>query len=130
MITNHMYSFILSCQTVYCPHCLGKGALVIYEEQAAGAGGLREFREARHWLWKDGLFDVTWSEVNEAVLVAGSGDGSLLVVDQSRPPGSHGQLEPAGVLVGHSAEASTWHSWGAAAAAVYVVLAGRGIEML
>ena len=33
--------------------------------------------------WRDGLFDVTWSEVNEAVLVAGGGDGSLLVFDQN-----------------------------------------------
>ena len=32
--------------------------------------------------WQDGLFDVTWSEVNEAVLVAAGGDGSVLVFDQ------------------------------------------------
>ncbi len=80
---------------------LGKGALIIYEE--TGVGGGRSFREVGHWLWKDGLFDVTWSEVNEAILVAGSGDGSLLVIDQSRPP-IHGQVEPAAVLVGHNAE--------------------------
>ena len=92
----------------YHMYFLGKGALVIYQEQATGAGDAREFREACHWLWKDSLFDVTWSEVNEAVLVAGSGDGSLLIVDQSRPGGIGGQLEPAGVLVGHTAEASTW----------------------
>ena len=33
--------------------------------------------------WRDGLFDVTWSEVNEAVLVAAGGDGSVLVFDQN-----------------------------------------------
>ena len=44
--------------------------------------------------------------MNEAVLVAGSGDGSLLIVDQTQP-NIHGQLEPAAVLVGHTAEAST-----------------------
>ena len=50
--------------------------------------------------------------MNEAVLVAGSGDGSLLIVDQTLP-NIHGQLEPAAVLVGHTAEASTrTHSWG------------------
>ena len=33
--------------------------------------------------WKDGLFDVTWSEVNEPVLVAASGDGAILVFNQT-----------------------------------------------
>lgn len=32
--------------------------------------------------WQDGLFDVTWSEVNEAVLVAAGGDGNVLIFDQ------------------------------------------------
>ena len=35
--------------------------------------------------WRDGLFDVTWSEVNEAVLAVASGDGSVLIFDQSVP---------------------------------------------
>ena len=33
--------------------------------------------------WSDGLFDVTWSEVNEAILVAAAGDGNVLLFDQS-----------------------------------------------
>lgn len=49
-------------------------------------------------MWKDGLFDVTWSEANEAVLVLASGDGNLIVMDQ----GVVGQ--PAAVLPGHTAE--------------------------
>ena len=32
--------------------------------------------------WQDGLFDVTWSEVNEAVLVVAGGDGNVLIFDQ------------------------------------------------
>lgn len=27
--------------------------------------------------WKDVLYDVTWSELNETVLVTASGDGSI-----------------------------------------------------
>jgi len=39
----------------------------------------------RIYEWNDGLFDVTWSESNEHVVVAGSGDGSLLVFDVNNP---------------------------------------------
>ena len=35
--------------------------------------------------WRDGFFDVTWSEVNEAVLVVAAGDGKVVVFDQSQP---------------------------------------------
>ena len=35
--------------------------------------------------WRDGLFDATWSEVNESVIVVASGDGSIIVFDQSHP---------------------------------------------
>lgn len=73
----------------------GKGALVLYEEVGEIQG---QFKEVGHWPWKDGLFDVTWSEVNEAILVAGSGDGNLLVIDQSI------QGQPAAVLTGHTSE--------------------------
>lgn len=75
----------------------GKGALVIYEEVRGQSGG---FREVNRCVWKDGLFDVTWSEANEAILVAGSGDGNLLIVDQS----AVGRPGPAAVLSGHTAE--------------------------
>ncbi len=81
-------------------HCVcddtGKGALVLYEE-VRGQGG---FKEVNRFVWKDGLFDVTWSEANEAILVAASGDGNLLVLDQS----AVGQPVPAAVLSGHTAE--------------------------
>ena len=35
--------------------------------------------------WRDGLFDVTWSEVNERVIVVASGDGNIVIFDQSQP---------------------------------------------
>lgn len=49
-------------------------------------------------MWKDGLFDVTWSEVNEAILAVAAGDGSLLIVDQNIVG------KPAAVLTGHTGE--------------------------
>ena len=68
---------------------------MLYEE-VRGQG----FREVNRCVWKDGLFDVTWSEANEAILVAASGDGSLIIVDQS----AVGRPGPAAVLNGHTAE--------------------------
>ena len=78
----------------------GRGGLIIYEEGSGTAGGQGGFREVRRYTWRDGLFDVTWSEVNEAILVAAAGDGSVLVFDQSRAD------VPAMVLPGHTAEVS------------------------
>ncbi|KAG8123805.1 hypothetical protein E2320_019118, partial [Naja naja] len=40
-----------------------------------------------HFDWNDGLFDVTWSENNEHVLVTSSGDGSLQIWDTEKPAG-------------------------------------------
>ncbi|KAB0407283.1 hypothetical protein E2I00_000138, partial [Balaenoptera physalus] len=37
--------------------------------------------------WNDGLFDVTWSENNEHILVTCSGDGSLQLWDTARAAG-------------------------------------------
>lgn len=68
--------------------------MVLYEE-ARDHGG---FKEVKSYVWKDGLFDVTWSEVNEAILVAAAGDGSLIIVDQNVVG------QPAAVLHGHTAE--------------------------
>lgn len=48
--------------------------------------------------WNDGLFDVTWSENNEHVLVTGAGDGSLQIWDTANP---QGLLQ---VLKGHTQE--------------------------
>lgn len=37
--------------------------------------------------WNDGLFDVTWSENNENVLITCSGDGSLQIWDMAKTKG-------------------------------------------
>lgn len=37
--------------------------------------------------WNDGLFDVTWSENNEHVLITSSGDGSLQIWDTAKTKG-------------------------------------------
>lgn len=39
----------------------------------------------RIYEWNDGLFDVTWAENNENVVIAVSGDGSLLLFDVTNP---------------------------------------------
>uniref|UniRef100_A0ACB8GBX7 Peroxisomal targeting signal 2 receptor n=1 Tax=Sphaerodactylus townsendi TaxID=933632 RepID=A0ACB8GBX7_9SAUR len=57
------------------------GTLVILEQSDAGINLLRSFD------WNDGLFDVTWSENNEHVLVTCSGDGSLQIWDTTQPTG-------------------------------------------
>ena len=31
--------------------------------------------------WNDGLFDITWAENNENVLITGAGDGHVVVWD-------------------------------------------------
>lgn len=31
--------------------------------------------------WRDGLFDVTWSELHDSVIVVAGGDGSVVVFD-------------------------------------------------
>ncbi|XP_061668266.1 peroxisomal biogenesis factor 7 isoform X3 [Syngnathoides biaculeatus] len=46
--------------------------------------GLRAVR----WDWSDGVFDVSWSEANEHVLVAAGGDGSLQLWDAHRRDGA------------------------------------------
>jgi WD40 repeat protein len=49
--------------------------------------------------WNDGLFDVTWSESNEHILLTGGGDGSLQVWDTANP-----QPGPLQVLKEHTQE--------------------------
>ena len=56
----------------------------------------------RRYTWRDGLFDVTWSEVNEAILVAAAGDGSVLIFDQNLADA------PVMVLPGHTAEVKVY----------------------
>ncbi|XP_023585603.1 peroxisomal biogenesis factor 7 isoform X1 [Trichechus manatus latirostris] len=59
----------------------GCGTLLVLDKYESG---LRLFRS---FDWNDGLFDVTWSENNEHVLVTCSGDGSLQLWDTAKAAG-------------------------------------------
>ncbi|XP_075002031.1 peroxisomal biogenesis factor 7 isoform X5 [Calonectris borealis] len=59
----------------------GCGTLAVLEQNEAGIVLLRSFD------WNDGLFDVTWSENNEHVLITSSGDGSLQIWDTAKTKG-------------------------------------------
>ncbi|KAK5879603.1 hypothetical protein CesoFtcFv8_022704, partial [Champsocephalus esox] len=57
----------------------GCGTLLVLDQTETGVTLVRS------WQWGDGLFDVSWSEVNEHLLVAGGGDGSLQLWDSANP---------------------------------------------
>ncbi|XP_010283528.1 PREDICTED: peroxisomal biogenesis factor 7, partial [Phaethon lepturus] len=63
------------------PRLSGCGTLAVLEQNEAGIVLLRSFD------WNDGLFDVTWSENNEHVLITSSGDGSLQIWDTAKTKG-------------------------------------------
>ena len=58
---------------------IGSGSLFILDVQQDGLIPVQLFQ------WNDGIFDVTWSENNENVLVTAAGDGNILVWDVSQP---------------------------------------------
>ncbi|XP_043932382.1 peroxisomal biogenesis factor 7 isoform X2 [Protopterus annectens] len=82
----------LACATSQYYGIAGCGTLVVLEENEVGIHCLRSFD------WNEGLFDVTWSENNEHVLITSSGDGSLQVWDTANPVG------PLQVYKGHTQE--------------------------
>ncbi|XP_063297266.1 peroxisomal biogenesis factor 7 [Pelobates fuscus] len=59
----------------------GCGTLIVLEQNDAGLVIIKSFD------WTDALYDVTWSEVSENILVTSSGDGSLQLWDTSKPQG-------------------------------------------
>ncbi|XP_063246361.1 peroxisomal biogenesis factor 7 [Prinia subflava] len=59
----------------------GCGTLAVLGQNEAGIVLLKSFD------WNDGLFDVTWSENNENVLITCSGDGSLQIWDMAKTKG-------------------------------------------
>ncbi|XP_049612229.1 peroxisomal biogenesis factor 7 isoform X2 [Syngnathus scovelli] len=81
----------LACATSQHYGIAGGGSLLVLDETPAG------LRLVRSWEWSDGLFDVSWSEANEHVLVAAGGDGSLQLWDVH-----HGA--PIGLAKGHAQE--------------------------
>uniref|UniRef100_A0A674I293 Peroxin-7 n=1 Tax=Terrapene triunguis TaxID=2587831 RepID=A0A674I293_9SAUR len=71
----------LACAAAQYYGIAGCGTLAVLEQNEAGICLFRSFD------WNDGLFDVTWSENNEHVLVTSSGDGSLQIWDTANPTG-------------------------------------------
>ncbi|KAI1897474.1 hypothetical protein AGOR_G00083650 [Albula goreensis] len=82
----------LACATSQYYGIAGCGTLLVLEQSEAGISLFGSFD------WNDGLFDVTWSENNEHVLVTGAGDGSLQIWDTANPQG------PLQVLKEHTQE--------------------------
>ncbi|PNW70682.1 hypothetical protein CHLRE_17g730200v5 [Chlamydomonas reinhardtii] len=60
---------------------IGNGKQHVFE--VTPAGGMHEVAQ---YDTADGLYDCAWSEANENVLVAASGDGSIKVYDTALPP--------------------------------------------
>ncbi|XP_069090751.1 peroxisomal biogenesis factor 7 isoform X2 [Pleurodeles waltl] len=71
----------LACATSQYYGIAGCGTLIVLEQTELGISLFRSFD------WNDGLFDVTWSENNEHILVTSSGDGSLQLWDTAKPEG-------------------------------------------
>ncbi|XP_039603370.1 peroxisomal biogenesis factor 7 [Polypterus senegalus] len=82
----------LACASSQYYGIAGCGTLLILEQNEAGIHLFRSFD------WNDSLFDVTWSESNEHVIVTGGGDGSLQIWDTANPVG------PLQVLKEHAQE--------------------------
>lgn len=83
----------LACATSQYYGIAGCGTLLVLEQTETGISLVKSFD------WNDGLFDVTWSESNEHILLTGGGDGSLQVWDTANPlPG------PLQVLKEHTQE--------------------------
>uniref|UniRef100_A0A8C5ZYQ4 Peroxin-7 n=1 Tax=Marmota marmota marmota TaxID=9994 RepID=A0A8C5ZYQ4_MARMA len=71
----------LACAAAQHYGIAGCGTLLILDHSESGLRILRSFD------WNDGLFDVTWSENNEHVLVTCSGDGLLQLWDTAKATG-------------------------------------------
>ncbi|KAK7835404.1 hypothetical protein U0070_017940 [Myodes glareolus] len=86
----------LACAAAQNYGIAGCGTLLVLDQTESGLQIFRSFD------WNDGLFDVTWSENNEHVLVTCSGDGSLQLWDTAKATG------PLQVYREHTQE-NTWH---------------------
>uniref|UniRef100_A0A8C2URU4 Peroxin-7 n=1 Tax=Chinchilla lanigera TaxID=34839 RepID=A0A8C2URU4_CHILA len=71
----------LACAAAQHYGIAGCGTLLILDQSETGLTVFRSFD------WNDGLFDVTWSENNEHVVVTCSGDGSLQLWDTAKAAG-------------------------------------------
>lgn len=57
----------------------GRGTLFIFDITT------EDLQPVRVYEWNDCLFDVTWAEDNENVVMATAGDGTLLLFDVTNP---------------------------------------------
>ena len=57
----------------------GTGTLFVLDTESSGLRICQQFE------WSDGLFDLTWAENNENILVTAGGDGSIQVWDVTQP---------------------------------------------
>ena len=64
-------------ETSHRPICsvTGRGRLFVCDVTQTGIAPVGTYD------WNDGLFDVTWAENNENLVVAGAGDGAVLLFD-------------------------------------------------
>ncbi|KAL3882792.1 hypothetical protein ACJMK2_029099 [Sinanodonta woodiana] len=71
----------LACATSQHYGLAGSGTLFILDSTPGGLLLVQAYD------WNDGLFDVTWAENNENLLITGAGDGSLLLFDVAQSKG-------------------------------------------
>ncbi|XP_041354220.1 peroxisomal targeting signal 2 receptor-like [Gigantopelta aegis] len=71
----------LACVTCQYYGIAGCGTLFILDQTPEGLAVVRTYD------WNDGLFDLTWAENNENVVVTAAGDGSVLVWDTAQLKG-------------------------------------------
>ena len=62
-----------------CIFIPGRGTLFIFDITPNGIVPVNQYD------WNDGFFDVTWAENNENLVIAGAGDGSVLLFDVKNP---------------------------------------------
>uniref|UniRef100_A0A3P8V7J1 Peroxin-7 n=2 Tax=Cynoglossus semilaevis TaxID=244447 RepID=A0A3P8V7J1_CYNSE len=79
--TSPFISQRVACAAAQFYGLTGCGTLLVLEETEVGLSLVRSTQ------WSDGLFDVSWSESNEHVLVTGGGDGSLQLWDTANHSG-------------------------------------------
>jgi len=71
----------LACATSQYYGIVGTGTLFVLDTESSGLRICQQFE------WSDGLFDLTWAENNENILVTAGGDGSIQVWDVTQPNG-------------------------------------------
>ncbi|XP_005090618.1 peroxisomal targeting signal 2 receptor [Aplysia californica] len=71
----------IACATSQYYGIVGSGSIFVLDVDPSGVRVVQQFE------WSEGVFDLTWAENNENILVAAGGDGSIQVWDVSQPQG-------------------------------------------